>query len=266
MSDLSDRIAAALGAEVTGLRPLHGGDLSDVRRADLSDGRSVVAKTGPVVDTEARMLQKLGQHAPAPQVLHAEPSLLLLEYLEETPPSDTAWSALGTALCQLHGHCGDMYGWPENYAFGSLHIPNTQADDWHEFFAENRLLAGRDSLDGDLRARIETLCANLPDMLPPKPSASLLHGDLWSGNLLFSGDRGYLIDPASYYGHAEIDLAMLTLFGRPPAAFWEGYGPLSPGAVERRAVYQLWPALVHLRLFGSGYRSLVCDLLDRCGA
>lgn len=81
------------------------------------------------------------------------------------------------------------------------------------------------------------------------------------------GDRvSGLIDPACYHGHAEVDLAMLALFGRPGPAFHDNYGALEPGAEDRLPVYQLWPALVHLRLFGAGYRGLVERCLNAAGA
>ena len=94
----------------------------------------------------------------------------------------------------------------------------------------------------------------------------LLHGDLWGGNVLVAGNRvSGLIDPACYFGHVEVDIAMLTLFDRPGAEFYQAYGPLDPGHEERLLIYRLWPALVHLRLFGGGYRSLVEQHLSAAG-
>ncbi|MEJ2124688.1 MAG: fructosamine kinase family protein, partial [Alphaproteobacteria bacterium] len=114
-----------------------------------------------------------------------------------------------------------------------------------------------------LARRLETLARNLSDRLPANPPPALLHGDRWSGNILAAGHRIVgLIDPACYYGHGEVDLAMLALFGPSPgSAFYNAYGALQPGYEERRNIYQLWPALVHLRLFGSGYLSMVERLL-----
>ncbi len=264
---LSRQIEAALGAKVTRFAPLHGGDLSEVWRADLDDGRRVVAKTGAKVEVEARMLQALqSTGAPVPDVRHAEPGLLILRYLPETAPSPEGWAALGAALHALHGNTGKRYGWPEDYAFGPVAIPNAEQMNWPRFWAENRLLAAPDALPADLRRRLERLCARLPDLLPGAPPPSLLHGDLWSGNLLFTAETANLIDPACYHGDAEVDLAMLYLFGHPPAAFADAYGPLPPRFETRRAAYQLWPALVHLRLFGAGYRPMVDGLLEELGA
>ena len=112
---------------------------------------------------------------------------------------------------------------------------------------------------------VATLAAQLPERLPRRPNAALLHGDLWVGNVLAHGGRvSALIDPACLRGHAEADLAMLTLFGAPDAAFWDAY-PVERGWRERRCVYQLWPAIVHLRLFGEGYRPMVARLLAEAG-
>lgn len=264
---LKERICAALTAGVERLTPLYGGDLSQVLRADLADGSCVVAKTGPRAGGEARMLAALGAAgAPVPAVRHAEAGLLLMEHLAETPPSAAGWRALGTALGALHARTGRRYGWPEDHAFGTVAVLNGESADWPRFWAENRLLATPGALPDDLRARLERLAARLPELLPAAPPPALLHGDLWAGNVLFSGARAYLIDPACYYGDGEVDLAMLTLFGDPPPEFRAGYGALRPGHEARRPLYQLWPALVHLRLFGGGYRGMVCRLLDRLGA
>ena len=264
---LEARIEAALGQPVLRILPVHGGDLSDVRRADLADGRRVIAKSGPRVATEGRMLNALrAAAAPVPELLHAEDGLIVLQYLEETTPTATGWADLGTALRALHDRPGERYGWPEHYAFGEAPIPNDAEDDWPTFWAERRLLAFGDHLPADLRQRIERLAVRLSEHLPNQPPPALLHGDLWAGNVMFTAARPCLIDPACYYGDAEVDLAMLTLFGAPPAEFHAAYGPLAPGHEKRRPLYQLWPALVHLRLFGASYRSMVSRLLDTLGA
>jgi fructosamine-3-kinase len=90
---------------------------------------------------------------------------------------------------------------------------------------------------------------------------------MWGGNVLVDGTQvSGLIDPACYYGHDEVDIAMLTLFDHPDAEFYDAYGPLEPGHEERLTIYRLWPALVHLRLFGSGYRGMVERFLSAAGA
>lgn len=266
MNRLEKTGLSLLGAEVSRARPLHGGDLSEVQLLGLSDGRQVVAKTGPLVSSEATMLRAIREAgAPAPEVLGVAGDVLLMEALEETSASAEGWQALGQALRLLHSATGQQYGWAEDYAFGAVKIPNAPLPDWPEFWAGRRLLAAPDALPCDLRLRIEALCKRLPELLPAAPPAALLHGDLWTGNVLFSRAAAYLIDPACYWGHGEVDLAMLHLFGAPPAAFHDAYGALEPGHEARRVIYQLWPALVHLRLFGAGYRGMVEDRLAALG-
>ena len=264
---IAARVEAALGRSVQALSPLHGGDLSQVLRADLGGGGCVVAKTGLNVVAEAQMLTALRDAgAPVPEVLHAEAGLILLEHLEERTPSRAGWGDLGSRLRALHDVTGPDYGWHEDHAFGSVAIANTAAADWPAFWAERRLLAAAEAVPGPIVRRVEALAARLPDLLPAAPPAALLHGDLWPGNVIFTAGGAYLIDPACYHGDAEVDLAMVTLFGNPPRDFWAGYGPTQEGAERRRPVYQLWPALVHLRLFGAGYAGMVEGLLDRLRA
>ena len=127
---------------------------------------------------------------------------------------------------------------------------------WPAFWAERRLLPSCPHVPSALARRIEAFAADMANRLPELPAPSLLHGDLWGGNILASGTSvTALIDPACYYGHGEVDIAMLTLFDHPSPAFYDAYGALEPGWNERLIVYQLWPALVHLRLFGGGYRA-----------
>ncbi|SDI34631.1 fructosamine kinase family protein [Aliiruegeria lutimaris] len=268
MSDLGQQVQALFGQDPKSVRPLHGGDLSQVRSLVLEDGRSIVAKTGPLVGVETAMLRAMAAaQAPVPGVLGVAGQHLFLEHLPESRASTAGWAALARGLKQLHSHHGETFGWPKDYAFGSVAIHNSARADWPSFWIENRLLPSLSHLPAPLAHRIEAAADRLPDLLPARPDAALLHGDLWSGNVLF-GPKGsaHLIDPACYFGHGEVDLAMLTLFGQPPVAFWQEYGSLEPGAEIRLAAYQLWPALVHFRLFGSGYRGMVEQRLSVLGA
>jgi fructosamine-3-kinase len=109
----------------------------------------------------------------------------------------------------------------------------------------------------DLGRRIAHLADRLHDHLPKYPAPSLLHGDLWGGNVLVTGSRvAALIDPACYHGDREVDVAMLTLFDRPPAPFFESLA-LEPDWERRLPIYRLWPLVVHLRLFGDSYADAV---------
>ncbi|HUO98638.1 MAG TPA: fructosamine kinase family protein [Rhizomicrobium sp.] len=259
--------AALMGGRLRQSHSLGGGSLSSLVRIVLEDGREAIAKTGPSAEVEAGMLRAIrAAGAPAPEVLAAEGKVLVLETLPGGDALGGAWTELGTVLSVLHAARGDRYGWESDYAFGPVAIVNRWSSDWPRFWADHRLLVNLPYVGSGLSRRIERLCADLPNRLPQSPAPSLLHGDLWGGNILVSGRAvSGLIDPACYYGDGEVDIAMLMMFDHPSAAFFSAYGGLLPGHEERLAIYRLWPALVHLRLFGSGYRSLADRLLADLG-
>ncbi|WP_137700052.1 fructosamine kinase family protein [Marimonas lutisalis] len=266
MHPLAQAAATLLGDTVTQAEPLQGGDLSDVLRMDLASGRTVIAKGGPAPETEADMLRAIAATgATAPAVLAADARVLVLESLPDTGRlSPRAWADLAGQLHLLHSSTGQRYGWDTDYALGRVPVHNTWQDNWPDFWANQRLLPELPHLPIRLAGNIAAVTEDLAEWLPLHPPASLLHGDLWAGNVLADGSSiTGLIDPACYFGHAEVDLAMLSLFGSPPREFWERYGALTPGWPRRQAIYQLWPAIVHLRLFGAGYEALVSRLLSR---
>jgi fructosamine-3-kinase len=269
MSLFSRRVAAVVGVAEDRLERLSGGDLSEVLLFRRPDGRKSVAKGGSAVGTEAAMLRSLaGAGIPAPLVEGEHEGVLLLEFVaNDRVFSAAAWSEIGAALSRLHARTGESYGWPVDYQIGTVELDNRSSSDWPAFWAGQRLLSTTAVLDRPWRERVERLAARIADLLPASPAPALLHGDLWSGNILVAEGRlAALIDPACYYGHAEVDLAMLSLFDSPPDGFWDVYGSLESGWEERRTVYQLFPALLHLRLFGSSYGAMVDRLLGRLGA
>ncbi len=267
MNALAEAGAALIGGVLHRAESLSGGSLSRIVRITLADGREAIVKSGPAPRTEAAMLKAIATSgAPAPAVLGVSDEALVLELLPAGGTLHGAWASLGTALVTLHRTEGERYGWAENYAFASLAIDNGWADDWPRFWAERRLLVHQAHLLLSLARRVEALAADLANRLPAHPAPSLLHGDMWGGNVLVAGSRiAGLIDPACYYGHGEVDIGMLTLFDHPGAEFYEAYGPLEPGLEERLVIYRLWPALVHLRLFGGGYRPMVERFLSDAG-
>lgn len=256
-----------IGAELTSTRALPGGSLSQIVSARLGDGREVVVKAGPTARREAAMLEAIARAgAPTPAVLGVDETTLVIAHLPADGGVSSAWTDLGAVLARLHATTSARFGWHEDHAFGALPIVNVWNDDWPEFWARNRLLCHQSHLPRDLARRIERLAAKLPERLPANPLPALLHGDLWGGNVLVSGGMVTgLIDPACYFGHAEIDLAMLTIFDAPREAFRDAYGSIEPGFIERLPIYRLWPALVHFRLFGAGYRSMVETCLSGAG-
>jgi fructosamine-3-kinase len=268
MTFFSRRVAALMGVEEEKLERLSGGDLSEVLVLRRPDGRCTVAKVGAAVATEAAMLRAIGgAGVPVPHVEGEHGSVLLLEHIPNDGVfSPRAWADVGRAVRQLHERAGESYGWPVDYRIGTVELDNRQTSDWPRFWGEQRLVSTASVLDRPWRERVERLAGRLSDLLPAGPRPAHLHGDLWGGNILVrEGALAALIDPACYYGDAEVDLAMLTLFDSPSNEFWESYGALEPGWRARRGLYQLFPALLHLRLFGQSYAPMVDRLLAEHG-
>lgn len=274
---LAERVTAALGRRPLGARPLGGDSAAEVLRLELDDGRAIIAKTGPGAELEARMLRTLGERSslPVPEVLHAEAELLLMVEVESGgslgPAEQEAAAAQIAALHDVTAEEG--FGFEIDTVIAGLPQDNAWQADWPGFFRDKRLLAmGRLGLErGRLPkktfADLERLGAKLEDLLAPGPP-SLLHGDLWGGNVLVGRDgRLAYIDPAVYFGHAEIELAFSTLFGTFGKAFFRRYQelrPIEPGFFEeRRDLYNLYPLLVHSVLFGGPYPGAVQRTLDR---
>lgn len=272
MTRLARHGAALLGAQIWNWHPLQGGDTAQTLLLYLNDGRKVVVKNGPDPVEEAAMLCSLGRTgAPVPQVLAVDEDAVVLQYLPPDGRLSGCWDDLGRVLAQVHTGRpeGDAirYGWHADHAFGDVAVCNKWTENWPEFWARHRIGVHLDHVGPDLARELENLMRRLPDLLPHKPVPSLLHGDLWGGNVLVSGSRvSGLIDPCCHYGHAEVDLATAGVFDRPSAAFYTAHGGVEAGYEVRFAIYRLWIALVHLRRFGATYMPLVAHYLDVAGA
>jgi fructosamine-3-kinase len=261
---IAGRVARLLDCDVTGGRRLSGGDLSEVHQIERADGHRLIAKSAPTAAAEATMLRAIAATgAPVPAVVAVGTDLIVMEEIVASGPlGGAAWSNLADVLDQLHAAGDHAYGWDADHSFGPVAIVNERSADWPRFWADHRLRCHLPHVDPALGRRVGRLADALPDHLPGRPAASLLHGDLWGGNVLVSGDRiAALIDPACYYGDREVDIAMLTLFDSPPADFLDDLA-LELGWRARLPVYRLWPLLVHLRLFGSGYAPQVDEALS----
>ncbi|MFE0626767.1 fructosamine kinase family protein [Streptomyces sp. NPDC058864] len=271
---LADRVAALLGEPVTEAGPVGGGSICRAVRLLRRSGGTVFAKTLPDAPpdffaAEAAGLRLLGGTGTVavPQVLAADARTLVLEWVEPGPATPAAAERLGRELAALHRVPAPGYGTAQPAFIGSLPLPSPGSGgspgDWPAFHAAGRLLPFlRQAADGgamaaaDVRA-VERVCELLPRIGGPAQPPAVIHGDLWSGNVLFAADgRARVVDPAAQGGHPEADLAMLELFGCPYLerllAAYEEVRPL-PGRRERVPLHQLHPLLVHAVLFGAGY-------------
>lgn len=228
-------------------------------------------------DLEAFMLQYLRRHGPlpVPGVLHAAPDLLVLEFLPGAAvATPAAEEDLGRRLAGLHAVSAVQFGFERDTLIGPLPQANPWTAQWLDFFREERLLAmAREAaragaLPAPLLARIERLAERLEKWLPPSAAPALLHGDLWGGNVLADAARvTAVLDPALYFGDPEIELAFSMLFHSFGRRMYEAYAELRPIAreffSERKDLYNLYPLLVHVRLFGGGYVAQVEATLRR---
>jgi fructosamine-3-kinase len=271
------------GQAIRQTKALSGGCIGDVYRVDLADGRRLVAKVGDgssaALDIEGYMLRYLREHSrlPVPDVLHSTPRLLLMSFLDgDSHFNAAAERHAADLLAELHSVRGSAYGLERDTLIGGLHQPNPTTDSWIAFFRDRRLrymaheAARVGRLPEGVLRRVEQLAGRLDRWLVEPEYPALIHGDMWTTNILAQSGRitGF-IDPAIYYADPEIELAFSTLFGTFDRPFFEQYQqrrPLRPGFFEeRRDLYNLYPLLVHVRLFGGGYVGSVDMTLRKFG-
>lgn len=260
------------------LRSVLDGSGEGLQRHRLHDGRTAIVKrrrAAPggffAMEAHGLALLRAAGGLRVPEVLAVREDAIALEDLGRGAPVPGAWARAGEALARQHAHHAERFGLDRDGWCGDSPQANTFLTDGHAFFAQCRLLPqarrARDAglLDASDVRVVEALCARLPDLLPAQPP-TLLHGDLWTGNLHCCGDGELaLIDAAAvHHGWAEAELAMLVLFGEPPAAFFDAYRDASGLAADwrRRApLYNLYHLLNHLNLFGAGYLGQVRAVL-----
>jgi fructosamine-3-kinase len=272
--EIAGRLARLTGTGVREVRAAGGQHGSHHYRAVLADGRAVFVKAGGAggaVRAEAlglRWLADAGAVA-VPEVLGADDSLLAVTWLGAVTPTSSAAERLGRELSGLHAAGAARFGAPWPGFIASLQLPGEPGTTWPQWYASQRVLpylrlavdAGTMS-HADARV-VEEAAGRFGAVAGPAEPPSRIHGDLWSGNVLWSGGRGWLIDPAAQGGHRETDLAMLALFGAPYldrilGAYREA-APLAAGWRQRVPLHQLHPLLVHVCLFGAAYRSAALD-------
>lgn len=285
--DLVESLKPHLDGSIAGTAAVGGGCIANACRVETDAGTAYFLKWGgtEVARTfpgEAAGLEALGAadhplRVPELVTVAADdedaPGFLLLEWIDAGRKGEGFWADFGEGLAAVHRAAADRYGFDQDNHIGQLPQENAWADRWPDFFHTQRLEPqvrmarerGRWQTGWD--GALEVLYRRLPDLLPEHPEASLLHGDLWSGNFTVSVlGEPVLIDPAVYYGHREADLAMTELFGGFRTAFYDAYRatwPLAPGYEMRRDIYNLYHLINHVNHFGGSYARQVEAMLKR---
>lgn len=263
------------------MRPVSGGDINNAFQLQITGGKQCFLKFHPgasggaLLAAEQRGLEEIRKAGvvATPGVLafgaDERGGWLVLEFLEGKPATGDDWASLGRQLAGLHQVTAPDFGFDSDNFIGTLTQSNRRHQHWAEFYREERLRpqfqAARSWFDAADHARIDTFLARLPSLVDPGEPA-LIHGDLWSGNVLISGAGPVLIDPAVCYAHREMDLAMSMLFGGFDRLFYESYHatwPLIAGWRDRIELYQLYYLLAHLNMFGAGYLGSVMRIVRR---
>ncbi len=282
--DLKAHIEYLLCIKIEQAQPVSGGDISKAYLLTTESER-FFCKVNPnpsafdMFRTEKAGLEAIAQTKTmaTPKILLCEKletgGFLIMEHIESKKPSSKEMTLLGHQLAALHKlSSAETFGWEASNFIGNLPQPNNKHSSWADFYVQERLLPQfRMAVDADLlspneipsESALQKTCA----LTFPKVRPSLLHGDLWSGNFLISeAGTPFLIDPAVYYGHNEVDLAMTKLFGGFGEEFYAAYSehiPTTPLEKERTDIYQLYYLLVHLNLFGTTYKGAVMSILKR---
>jgi fructosamine-3-kinase len=278
MASLEDKIVWLVGERTVRVEAVAGGDINDGFAVTLASGRRLFAKThrSPLPEIFLREAEGLAWLAEAnalrvPEVVAASdsdargPACLVLEYIASGAPGASYDETLGRGLATLHRFGAPAFGHERANYLATLPQDNTTGADWPSFYAERRIsplterAVARGLLPASVAARLQRLCTHMNEFTGDAEPPARLHGDLWGGNALAAASgEPVIFDPAVYGGHREIDLAMMRLFGgfsrRVFDAYRESY-PLTPGHEDRVALYQLYPLLAHVNLFGGGYVS-----------
>jgi fructosamine-3-kinase len=274
--------SALSDAHIVAIKGVTGGSINECYHVKLKDNQEYFVKKNEIssmenmFDAEAKGLQLMSKAgAFCPKVIEikliGEEQFLILSYHPAKAASQENWSNAGKMLAQMHRHSSEKFGLDHDNYMGSLRQVNDLHDTFQEFFINCRLLPqiqlARDSgaLSSNQSRSFDRLFVQIENLIP-KEKPSLVHGDLWIGNFHETKDRVMLIDPAVAFSHREIDLAMSSLFGSPPKEFYSGYEeefPTEGGFTERIEIYNLYPLLIHLNLFGVSYLSGIESTLKK---
>ena len=267
--------------KITSAEPVSGGCINQAFKCQTNQNETYFIKLNTanklsMFEAEARGLEALkdSQAFEIPNVIALGKSIsqsyLILNYLALTRLQDEF--LFGQQLAQMHSQTAPQFGFDTDNFIGATPQRNTWHDNWFEFFMQQRLDYQCDLLEDNqsnqkirkLWPKFRRCCENL--FADHQPVASLLHGDLWQGNVAQHGATVCIFDPATYYGDAETDLAMLVLFGSPSSDFYRGYESLKPiaeGHAQRRVFYNLYHVLNHSNLFGSSYSQQAFGMMQQ---
>ena len=278
---IAEGAEAALGERLLSTRQMGGSCIGEVYQVELADGTTLVAKVDREAEShlerEAYMLRYLREYSelPVPEVFYGTQTLLLMQFVEGSNSfSDASQRHAAELLAALHEITAGAYGHERDTLIGSLEQPNPPTQSWVEFFRDQRLFylaevahrSGR--LPSEDVKQIERLAERLEELIEEPERPSLIHGDVWSGNMLAKGERvTAFLDPAIYYADREVELAFISLFNSFGEPFFERYEEIRgirAGFFEvRRDLYSLYPLLVHVYFFGGGYLNSVRATLRR---
>ncbi|MEJ7628790.1 MAG: fructosamine kinase family protein [Nocardioidaceae bacterium] len=278
MGSIAGRVEALLGTAVVATTPVAGGDVCNAARVRLSDGRNAFVKTRPHAPADFFAVEAAGLRwlaaaeggARVPDVLAESEDCLVLTWVEAGRPSVEIVEGFARRLGATHASGAPVYGAAGPGYIGVAPLANTPTDSWPEFFATRRLLPylrvarDRGTIAVEDAVAVNKVVDSITALAGPPEPPSRIHGDLWSGNVVWSADgHGVLIDPAAHGGHRESDLAMLTLFGAPHLArlidAYDESSPLADGWRDRVPLHQLHPLLVHAAVFGGSYGARAGD-------
>lgn len=267
---IQNSIESQLDDGITSEEAVHGGDINQAQKLTFDSGNTAFLKWNEdapenMFESEAKgleLLRSADTNLTIPKSLVISENYLLLEWIEEGGGKPNSSNEFGAELAQLHKKSNSFFGLDHDNFIGKLKQSNGKHSNWSDFFAleriEPQIKLGVESgkLTRSVLREAEQLYKKLGSIIPGEKPA-LLHGDLWSGNFMFTrSGQASIYDPAVYFGHREMDIAMTRLFGGFSADFYKGYNeqfPLEPGFEERVTLCNLYPILVHANLFGGSY-------------